>query len=188
MSAHWHIPLIAPNDNSMHRRLLWNEISDVFKHWEFTYHISVHETTVKKTKVTESRDFHPDAAAAAARCHRCRTSSCVAMIHRGRFMCFCDADRLCSEFPFVVAESPVDFLVSSPSNQSISQYWGKAGCLQRDFCDGNFSREMNNLTLHGWSTIEEKREAAAAVSCCTSQTSVHFVRSNEFHFGGCNRL
>ena len=46
----------------------------------------------QKQCATESRVFHPVAAAAAASFHRCRTSSCGAMGHRGRFLFFTTAD------------------------------------------------------------------------------------------------
>ena len=40
-----------------------------------------------------------------------------------------------------------DFLVASPSNQGISQYFGNAGRFQRDVRDGSLSRGMNKINV-----------------------------------------
>ena len=99
----------------------------------------------KHAKVTESHQ-------------RCRTSSCVAMIHRGRFNVFLSLTQIFfRNFPNELAECSFKFLVASPSNARIPHCLGNACRWRRDFRDGSFSRGLTIFALYGWSTTGEER-------------------------------
>ena len=126
------------------------------------------QVTVRSTAGHTSRtERDPDVASAATRCHRRRTSLLCCHDPSWTFYMFfvSDADNFCSKFLSVVTQFPVDSLVASPWNQSISHYLGNARRLQRECRDGSLSRGRNSLTLHGWSTTGEEKEAAAGESC-----------------------